>query len=1096
MDYRRKEHYRLTQHTGVLFVLIALIVALVGLGCLGEEFVVEDLQLISWESLLNGNSLWTAPIEAATILAWFAEHGYPQFMPDFNNDGVVDEEDTIKMADTLGSGIMETAELPGTTDAALVWGLANVILELAPNTLDMRIYDTGFPSEWETDSPGWVALDQLPGIEIKLLDDARYSNYRAELLSGAMIILGLEGIDEGLNYYLAGRSFHDAQAEGEFHRVDLAWAEDDPFIPGSQGQILLSQTGKTDEKWYVEYIGGWAVVEFMLALSPIGSVVAPGPSVPGPQPGPQPVPSDEACCPDLIVSVEATCDCRDLSRGASRAVTVTNLNPECPVNTPFNVLDTLEYGIDPDTGKPIITDTSIIVEGEDLAELNRNGSVSFWYITTGMLLKPLPCPSAVKLTLTVDSDNVIDECFGGRDVAENNNTWTGEIPCAAPSDEACCPDLIVSVEATCTCKEADPGAMHPGLWFDLAQTITVTNLNPECPINMPFLVRDMVEYGIDPDTGAPIIDDVLIIVEGADLAELNSNGSVSLLYYDMREVGEGFDLRSCPSALKITVTVDNGYVIDECFGGRDVAENNNTWTGEIACPAPKVASLPDLVVSAKADCSCSLSEDKNPYCKVTVDVYIGNLNPTVPVPGPFAVRMDASPWSGMQEMTVDGQALQTLNDTGNTTIQFSFSPGGRNLANPCGDIWVTADIDLDIDETDETNNITIVTGCCDFLPELVLGSSANCSCALTYDNERYCVVKVDVWVENQSPQWPILSDFDVTMDPSPWHSKQTYTITGGDLSELNRAGAVLITFQFSMGTRSRPAPKGCLTIQLEVDPNDRVRERTDGVDPNSNIWTRDVCCVPDLVFSGSASCDCTIGSSGFLECEITVDGTISNLNPGNAVEDVFYVAVDYTDIRSDQPPALGRTFFSFSDLAALNRDGQVNVSYKPSFDWFGDQPPCGDVIVWVDWDKDVAESNEANNQIGISLCCTGGAPVSPPEGPCPDLVVHIDRSSCTCDPYGGATEAQSEVLVKVTVENIGTANASSFRIKLTGDSGSKERIIPGLAAGAKRTISLGYTFMTPFCGHTENIEVTVDNRERVEECDETNNSESRNLDCY
>lgn len=948
MDYSRKDHYRLTEHTGIFFVLIAFIVALVGLGCLGEEFVVEDLHLISWKSLLNGNSLWTAPIEAATILAWFAEHGYPQFMPDFHSDGVVDEKDTIDMADILGSGIMETAELPGTTDAALVWGLANVIIELAPNILDMRIYDTGFPSEWETDSPGGRALDQIPGIEIELLDDARYSNYRAELLAGSMIILGLEGIDEDLNYYLAGRSFHDAQAEGEFHKIDLAWAEDDPFTPGSQGQILLSQTGETDGKWYVEYIGGWAAVEFMLALSPMGSVVVSGPSVPGPQPGPQPVPSDEACCPDLIVSVEATCACTE-----------------------------------------------------------------------------------------------------------------------------------------------EPVGIMAGLWCEVDRMFKVTNLNPECPINTPFWGLDVVEYGIHPDTGDPLIDESSFYVGGADLALLNSNGSVSLPHTTGYRVGEDASLRSCPSAVKIMATVDSDNVIDECFGSRDVAENNNTWTDEITCPAPKAASLPDLVVSAEADCSCSLSEDNNPYCLVTVDVYIGNLTPAVPVPGPFAVRMDASPWSGMQEMTVDGQALQTLNDTGNTTIQFSFSPGGRELDNPCGDIWITADIDLDIDETDETNNLTIVEGCCDFLPELVLASSTNCSCDLTIDNERYCLVKVDVWVENQSPQWPIMSDFDVTMDPSPWHSKQTYTITGGDLSQLNRAGAVLITFQFTTGTKRWPAPEDCLTIQLEVDPNDRVRERTDGVDPKLNTWTIDVCCVPDLVFSGSASCDCTDQGNGRHVCEITVDGTISNLNSGNAVNETFAVAVDYTDIRADQSPAI----FSFSDLDALNRDGQADVSYTTSFDWFGDQPPCGDIIVWVDWVEDVAESNEANNQTGIGLCCTGEAPVSPPEGPCPDLVVDIYRSSCACEQVGMGTDFESTVSVGVTVENIGTADASSFRIKLTGDGGSKERIINGLAAGAKRTISLGYTFTTPFCGLTENIEVTVDNRESIEECNETNNSESQKLNC-
>ena len=91
-------------------------------------FIVSDLQLISTASRPDWGDHWTAPVEAATILAWFHDHGYPRLLEDLNNDGVIDELDTIELADTLGKGSMETDSPYGTTDALLVFGLASYVL--------------------------------------------------------------------------------------------------------------------------------------------------------------------------------------------------------------------------------------------------------------------------------------------------------------------------------------------------------------------------------------------------------------------------------------------------------------------------------------------------------------------------------------------------------------------------------------------------------------------------------------------------------------------------------------------------------------------------------------------------------------------------------------------------------------------------------------------------------------------------------------------------------------------------------------------------------------------------------------------------------
>jgi hypothetical protein len=77
----------------------------------------SDLQLISQESKETWSAEWTGPIQAATMMAWFHEHGYSRLMRDFNGDGVIDELDTIELADIFGRGSMQTNRPRGTNDA-------------------------------------------------------------------------------------------------------------------------------------------------------------------------------------------------------------------------------------------------------------------------------------------------------------------------------------------------------------------------------------------------------------------------------------------------------------------------------------------------------------------------------------------------------------------------------------------------------------------------------------------------------------------------------------------------------------------------------------------------------------------------------------------------------------------------------------------------------------------------------------------------------------------------------------------------------------------------------------------------------------------
>jgi len=232
------------------------------------SFIVSDLELISTSSKPDWSDRWTGPVEGATILAWFHDHGFPNFLPDLNEDGVVDELDTIELADLFGKGRMSTETPIGTTDARLVGMLARYVAEEYPDEFELKIYDRGFPMEFDREFPISFAPDAVPGILLTLEDaEPNFNAYQDELMSAEGVIIGIEQ-DERLNYYFAGRSFLYEKTPNGNVGIDLAWGKEDPWTPGVQGQVLTTESKETDA-WYILYQGEWVKVEFMLALSPI-----------------------------------------------------------------------------------------------------------------------------------------------------------------------------------------------------------------------------------------------------------------------------------------------------------------------------------------------------------------------------------------------------------------------------------------------------------------------------------------------------------------------------------------------------------------------------------------------------------------------------------------------------------------------------------------------------------------------------------------------------------------------------------------------------------------------------------------------------------
>jgi hypothetical protein len=261
------------------FVLVVSTVALV-LSAIGwiasaqEElllppgYIRSDLQLISQESKETWSSRWTGPIQAATILAWFYEHGYSSFLRDFNADGVIDELDTIELADILGHGLMRTETPVGTNDARLVIGLARYVADHYPDEFVLKIYDAGFPAEFAAEGAGTFAPDAIPGIELRLEGDPSIAAYELELETAEGVLVGLEENPDENNTYLSGRSYMFEPTPDGYTPVDLTWAEEDRVLPGHQGRVL-DTVAMTDDDLYIDYRWGWTPAEFMLALSPV-----------------------------------------------------------------------------------------------------------------------------------------------------------------------------------------------------------------------------------------------------------------------------------------------------------------------------------------------------------------------------------------------------------------------------------------------------------------------------------------------------------------------------------------------------------------------------------------------------------------------------------------------------------------------------------------------------------------------------------------------------------------------------------------------------------------------------------------------------------
>ena len=1082
--------------------LIAIVILCITMGFLSfaqegppASFVVEDLQLISLASKPEWDNNWeySRAVEAATILAWLHDHGYALLLGDLNEDGVIDELDTIELADRLGKHPMGCEEPRHPTDAWLVFGLAEYVAEKYPDIFELKIYDHGFPSEFERKMGRPFAPDAIPGITLTLESEPTFAAYMKELVEEEGVILGLEE-EPGRNLYFAGRSFLRDPIAPNIHGIDLVWAQEDWYEPGTQGKVLETRARQTDA-FYVDYQGGWMKVESMLALSPL---YPPGEG-----------PAED--CPDLIVVGSATCEC---SAPCMITVDATVMNIGAgEVPGPFVVtLMDIACGPHGECSK------HVTISGGDLDQLNATGSVHVTFPFFGISVPTWPCPSCT-FTLVVDSQMEIDEDCYPAPWGEYNNMFNGTVCC--DGEEEPCPDLVVSGSHTCYLIR-NCGHYH----YEVHIKATVTNIEPGVPVSDPFGVA--LVYGCNDGTGGHA-DTKLI--DGLDnkLAELNTTGSTTVdFWYDSPDDPTSFCCR-------YGLVVDYSKAVDESCHPKPKGEYNNVFKSLYFCckePPDQDGKCPDLTILGTHTCTCRETSAGELICYVDVDATV--MKAGADVTEAFAVRLKYECEDGVGPLVMYHAVFPADINDGSEPVHFDFSFTPTDPTKACCAYDLFVDWENKIDEAcfidgESNNTFSPDEFCCDGTtqdcPDLMVKVGAQCDCDVDVTGanvpEGSCVVTVNVGVFNDGTA-PVTDSFDVTLHYLCENgSEDTLTQTVNDDIAPSESTLLKFTYVFTP-----PDPDhSCCGYSVMVDSGYDIEECSP-LGESNNVGKGVVCCeVPteecvDLTIGGVAYCVCgydlpNLASGTGYGCRMAVNATVYKAGPGE-VPSVFDVRIRNTLCDGILGPD-HRITLTALQLATLNDTGSVTIAFSWDIPWPpGEEPPCCTYTLTVDSLGAIAECPEGaedNNTFNGRFCCE--------ELPgCPDIVFVEEsiRTSCKCkrtpiyerqcirpgkppltppclewaDVLVGY-ETECDVSVHYTVKNIGTQDAGVFHVKLETDAGYTDtNYIPGLLAGEEKYRQFDFTTDTP---GSVTVTLTADSDEEVDECDEDNNEATKTLNC-
>jgi hypothetical protein len=660
-----------------------------------EGFVLDELQLISQESLPHWTPRWTGPIHAATILALLAEVGHPNLMKDFNGDGVIDELDTIELADNFGLGIMKTETNVGTNDARLVIGLARYVAEQYPGEFVLKIYDASFPQEYHAETGNEFDPGAIAGIYMELMGEPSLDAYKVELESLEGVIVGLEEDPDRNNTYLSGRSLLFEETPAGDTPVDFAWSAEDRWEPGTQGQVLET-IGRMDDRFYVEFRGAWTPVEILLALSPWDR--------PGISDTPYPCPPDSIAydvmtttTPNGAVEVE---ECVEREGDVDKYTwTVTNIDylvDGCGICM-FAV---------PNPGLPILDhdEPSGVVFSPSPGALRwfaHLGSCGILPGDSGVFSVSFPAP-----TVDVPVPGAVGGCIPPGPCALSTIEVNG-IRTTGPAVLEDCPDLVVTIDDVSCVYEPKAGA--PMTTYVLTVWTTVTNIG-----GLPVTVATAVELeGLGPFAGivdgqpAPPLDaghshpvtlqitvtsddppcplDFVVTADALDdVLECDENNAV-------------FDSTCCtgPSDEIGACCLPTGACIDvpesECFAVGGLFQGVGTDCATTDCSDP--GECPDLIVEIlNTDCDCGYGATQMAEYEYSLTARVTNIG-GAPSPATSAVMSPGG----------DSAAVPALASGASHIVHLSYTfESGRK----CEDVTGTVVVDVTIvpGECDGNNN--------------------------------------------------------------------------------------------------------------------------------------------------------------------------------------------------------------------------------------------------------------------------------------------------------------------------------------------------------------------------------------------------------
>jgi hypothetical protein len=244
-----------------------------------------------------------------------------------------------------------------------------------------------------------------------------------------------------------------------------------------------------------------------------------------------------------------------------------------------------------------------------------------------------------------------------------------------------------------------------------------------------------------------------------------------------------------------------------------------------------------------------------------------------------------------------------------------------------------------------------------------------------------------------------------------------------------------------------------------------------------------------------------------------------------SITGLYTAVVDYTVTNIGTAPVLAQEFIEFTSVFVT--PGYTNVpiissgggQYVPGglpanggqvsgsfIIVLGVQPPFAecpggvDMVTTLNVDNYVEEcpGGDANNTAKAHFCCSSRATGLCPE-PCtgPDLKTASVEASCECESYERLESQGTTCMVTahVLVTNSGSADAGNFRVSIDSSLGNGEATVFGLPAGNSKMVDIEFSFDGDMGACPLDLEVTVDARGQIAECDETNNVSTASACC-